>query len=71
MKKIRLKYPLLVCAAGLLFGALPLWRGVPVWGDTLFHAMWYTNFSAQLLAGDLYPRWLINLNGGLGSPVFF
>jgi hypothetical protein len=71
MKKIRLKYPLLVCAAGLLFGALPLWRGVPVWGDTLFHAMWYTNFSAQLLAGDFYPRWLINLNGGLGSPVFF
>jgi hypothetical protein len=71
MKKIRLKYPLLVCAAGLLFGALPLWRGVPVWGDTLFHAMWYTNFSAQLLAGDVYPRWLINLNGGLGSPVFF
>jgi hypothetical protein len=33
--------------------------------------MWYTNFSAQLLAGELYPRWLINLNGGLGSPVFF
>lgn len=71
MKKIRLKYPLLVCAAGLLFGALPLWRGVPVGGDTVFHAMWYTNFSAQLLAGDFYPRWLINLNGGLGSPVFF
>ena len=71
MKEIRLKNPLLVCAAGLLFGALPLWRGVPVGGDTLFHAMWYTNFSAQLLAGDFYPRWLINLNGGLGSPVFF
>ncbi|HJR09079.1 MAG TPA: 6-pyruvoyl-tetrahydropterin synthase-related protein [Pyrinomonadaceae bacterium] len=71
MKKIKLRNPLLVCASGLLFGALPLWRGVPVWGDTLFHAMWYTNFSAQLLAGDLYPRWLLNLNGGLGSPVFF
>jgi drug/metabolite transporter superfamily protein YnfA len=71
MKKFRLRNSLFVCAAGLLFGALPLWRGVPVWGDTLFHAMWYTNFSAQLLTGDLYPRWLINLNGGLGSPVFF
>lgn len=71
MKKFRPRNSLLVCAAGLLFGALPLWRGVPVWGDTLFHAMWYTNFSAQLLAGELYPRWLINLNGGLGSPVFF
>ncbi|HEX8423965.1 MAG TPA: 6-pyruvoyl-tetrahydropterin synthase-related protein [Pyrinomonadaceae bacterium] len=71
MKKIRFRNSLFVCAAGLLFGALPLWRGVPVRGDTVFHAMWYTNFSAQLLAGDLYPRWLINLNGGLGSPVFF
>jgi hypothetical protein len=71
MKKIKLRNPLAVCASGLLFGALPLWRGVPVWGDTLFHAMWYTNFSAQLLAGDFYPRWLLNLNGGLGSPVFF
>ncbi|HEY0097905.1 MAG TPA: 6-pyruvoyl-tetrahydropterin synthase-related protein [Pyrinomonadaceae bacterium] len=71
MRKIRLGNSLPVCAAGLLFGALPLWRGVPVRGDTVFHAMWYTHFSAQLLAGDLYPRWLINLNGGLGSPVFF
>jgi hypothetical protein len=71
MKKIRPRSSLLVCAAGLLFGALPLWRGVPVRGDTLFHAMWYTNFSAQLLAGEPYPRWLVNLNGGLGSPVFF
>lgn len=71
MKKIRLRNSLPVCVAGLLFGALPLWRGVPVRGDTVFHAMWYTSFSAQLLAGDLYPRWLVNLNGGLGSPVFF
>jgi hypothetical protein len=33
--------------------------------------MWHTNFSTQLLAGDLYPRWLLDMNGGLGSPVFF
>src|ERR671917_244940 len=71
MKKTKLRNLLVVCGSGLLFGALPLWRGVPVGGDTLFHAMWYTNFSAQLLAGDVYPRWLMNLNGGLGSPVFF
>lgn len=71
MKKIKLRNSLLVCASGLLFGALPLWRGVTLSGDTLFHAMWYTNFSAQLLAGDVYPRWLMNLNGGLGSPAFF
>ncbi|HYP02431.1 MAG TPA: 6-pyruvoyl-tetrahydropterin synthase-related protein, partial [Pyrinomonadaceae bacterium] len=71
MKKIKLRNLPVVCGSGLLFGALPLWRGVPFFGDTLFHAMWYTNFSAQLLAGEVYPRWLLNLNGGLGSPVFF
>lgn len=35
------------------------------------HAMWYSNFSEQLWAGELYPRWLTEMNGGLGSPVMF
>ncbi len=28
-------------------------------------------FTKQFWSGDLYPRWLINMNGGLGSPLFF
>jgi hypothetical protein len=62
---------LAVTSCGLVF-SYPLWRyGLPVRGDAIFHSMWYTNFAAQFFAGELYPRWLINMNGGLGSPVFF
>ena len=39
--------------------------------DIRFHSMWTRNFSDQLWAGELYPRWLIHINGGLGSPYFF
>lgn len=46
-------------------------RGMPDAGDAVFHAMWYTNFARQFFAGELYPRWLSEMNGGLGSPVFF
>ena len=39
--------------------------------DASFHSAWYSHFSKQLWSGDLYPRWLTEMNGGLGSPVFF
>ncbi|HLL15296.1 MAG TPA: 6-pyruvoyl-tetrahydropterin synthase-related protein [Pyrinomonadaceae bacterium] len=71
MKKRKLLAPLIICASGLLLTAPLLLYGAPTVGDMLFHAMWQTNFSSQLLAGDLYPRWLLDMNGGLGSPVFF
>lgn len=35
------------------------------------HAVWYSNFSRQLWAGEIYPRWLSQMNGGLGSPAMF
>ncbi|HEY9283352.1 MAG TPA: hypothetical protein VIP46_07855 [Pyrinomonadaceae bacterium] len=60
-----------VVAAALLVSS-PAWlSGVPAGSDTVFHASWYTHFSEQLRAGELYPRWLAGMNGGLGSPVFF
>ncbi|HEY9403318.1 MAG TPA: 6-pyruvoyl-tetrahydropterin synthase-related protein, partial [Pyrinomonadaceae bacterium] len=71
MKKRKLLAPLIVCASGLLLTAPLLLYGAPAVGDMIFHAMWQTNFSSQLSAGDLYPRWLLDMNGGLGSPVFF
>ncbi|HEV2880257.1 MAG TPA: 6-pyruvoyl-tetrahydropterin synthase-related protein [Pyrinomonadaceae bacterium] len=71
MNKRKLFAPLLVCACGLLLTAPLLLYGAPTGGDAIFHTMWHANFSAQLLAGDLYPRWLPDMNGGLGSPVFF
>jgi hypothetical protein len=39
--------------------------------DSLFHLTWFKQFSEQLWSGESYPRWLINENSGLGSPVFF
>jgi hypothetical protein len=39
--------------------------------DGWIHALWLTNFSDQFWGGALYPRWLSNLNGGLGSPAFY
>lgn len=32
---------------------------------------WSHGFTNQFLAGELYPRWILNLNAGAGSPVFF
>lgn len=50
----------------------PVWRfGMSSDGDAIFHSMWYTNFSRQVLAGDWFPKWLVEMNSGLGSPVFF
>src|SRR5712671_6516776 len=39
--------------------------------DIRFHSLWTRNFSDQLWAGELYPRWLSQINDGLGSPYFF
>lgn len=39
--------------------------------DLFFHSLWSTNFSTQLINGDLFPRWLMNLNAGCGEPTFY
>ena len=33
--------------------------------------VWLDQFARQLGSGDLYPRWLNQSHGGLGSPVFY
>jgi hypothetical protein len=38
---------------------------------TQFHLKWSKHFAEQFWTGDIYPRWLNNMNSGLGSPVFF
>ncbi len=37
----------------------------------IYNLVWLKNFSAQLAQGDLYPRWLMDMNHGAGSPVFY
>jgi hypothetical protein len=63
----------LVIVAIALFVMLPmLFYGVYDAHDLpAFHLRWAKQFSDQFWSGELYPRWLMNLNGGLGSPTFF
>jgi hypothetical protein len=61
-----------IAGAGLVLTLPVLIFGLPFLSDDAgFHAVWYSHFSKQLWMGDLYPRWLMEMNGGLGSPVFF
>ena len=67
-------FPILVLIlAGIILTAPVLIYGIPFFSDdaVTHHALWYVEFSQQLWAGDLYPRWLMGMNHGLGSPVFF
>jgi hypothetical protein len=67
-------FPILVMAgAGLIFTLPAIIYGIPFFSDdgVSHHALWYMHFSTQLWAGDLYPRWLMGMNEGLGSPVFY
>src|SRR5882724_12268628 len=67
-------FPVLVIGtAGLVFTIPAIIYGIPFFSDdgVSHHAVWYIQFSTQLWAGDFYPRWLIGMNEGLGSPVFY
>ena len=59
----------------LFYGAFLTWPALSTGyipsRDVLIHLLWSMNFSNQLWAGEWYPRWLDQMNGGLGSPVFF
>jgi hypothetical protein len=61
-----------VLGCGLILSLPVLITGFPgLTHDGRVHEVWYTNFAAQLWAGDLYPRWLQNLDMGLGGPSFY
>ncbi|NBO18077.1 MAG: hypothetical protein EBV03_02415 [Proteobacteria bacterium] len=63
----------LVTAAWLLliatFSTIPLWF-YQVGGDCFLHLVRMDLFSRQFWQGDMYPRWLMDANSGLGSPTF-
>ncbi|MEP0917778.1 hypothetical protein NC981_13175 [Leptolyngbya sp. DQ-M1] len=62
---------LLISAIGLLLVLPAILHGVFDAMDIPFHLRWTQQFSEQLWSGDFYPRWLYNMNAGLGSPAFF
>ena len=66
-----LVFLLLILAAATLISVPTLFYGAPFGQDTIYHESWLRNFNMELLAGQSYPRWLHDLNGGAGSPGFF
>ena len=55
---------ILACSPMIFFGAS---AGHSVVNNTI----WLKHFSEQLSQGDIYPRWLMNINRGEGSPAFY
>lgn len=63
---------LIIFSVGVILTLPVLIFGIPFLSDDgVLHALWYSHFSEQLWSGDFYPRWLMDMNGGLGSPAFF
>ncbi|HZE70440.1 MAG TPA: 6-pyruvoyl-tetrahydropterin synthase-related protein [Pyrinomonadaceae bacterium] len=67
----RIDYRILVVIVAGLLVALPcLLYGFPFYGDdSVWNAIFYQEFSRLFWSGDVYPRWLAGLNGGLGDPT--
>lgn len=69
--KNRFFYPLVI-AAIITAACIPLILLGAQSGDNLYYNLsWGSGFTGQLLGGELYPRWLIDMSEGAGSPVFF
>jgi len=63
----------IIVGVGFILSLLPLLiNGIFSARDLLsFYLEAAPQFAKQFYSGDLYPRWLIDANGGLGSPTFF
>lgn len=69
MKK---SYVLTLILVGCVLMLPIIFYGTPFQSDDgITHARWYIHFSEQFWNGELYPRWLVGMNNGLGSPVLF
>jgi hypothetical protein len=66
-------WPAFILVVSSLVLALPLLLYGPLRNghDTYEHLNYTKHFVAQFWSGDLYPRWLIDMNKGLGSPSYF
>lgn len=66
------RYELLLIGLALLASAPLLLFGFPhPTFNGFYHLRWFSNFSSQFWHGELYPRWLPEMNFGCGSPAFF
>jgi hypothetical protein len=59
-------------SAAIFLVCLPLLQFGPQTGHDLPLILpWSQYFVEQLVDGNLYPRWLVDMYGGVGAPVFF
>jgi len=66
------RYELLLICLAILASAPLLLFGFPhPTHDGFWHLRWWSNFASQFWHGELYPRWLTEINVGCGSPAFF
>lgn len=60
-----------ICALAVVL-TLPGFVPPPMTHDSFWiDWVWADQFTAELTRGNLYPRWLPQSHGGLGSPVFY
>lgn len=63
---------LIVGLAAIVLGLPMLIYGPMIRGhDTMEHLNFSRHFADQFWGGEWYPRWLLDMNHGLGSPSFF
>ncbi|WP_024873232.1 6-pyruvoyl-tetrahydropterin synthase-related protein [Tolumonas lignilytica] len=61
----------LIIGVGILLATPALMNSFLTGHDFLFHIIFSQHFSEQFWQGEIYPRWMLNMNVGLGSPTFF
>ena len=55
-----------------LIATIPVMSSRILYGhDILYHLAFSKSFLEQFWNGDLYPRWMLQMNNGFGSPSFF
>ena len=65
------RHLVIIVVAGLLLTMPLLVNGCMNGHDFFFHVIFSHHFTEQFWNGDLYPRWMLNMNTGFGSPTFF
>jgi hypothetical protein len=65
------RHYILIIVAGAVFTIPAFLSDFYSGHNVLTHLLWSRHFAEQFWSGDLYPRWLMNMNSGLGSPAFF
>jgi hypothetical protein len=66
----RVLAPTVLVAATVVLTAPIARNGSPVGRDSHYHFLWAAQFIDSLAAGVPYPRWLPDVNRGLGNPTF-